>query len=414
MSVNEKAKLAKRASGDVANLSPDLRSTAINSMADELEKGYLLVLEANEEDLKFADKTGIGGAMRNRLALSKVKIDAMARSLRQIASIPDNLGEIIECIKRPNGLSIEKVRVPFGVIGIIYESRPNVTSDAAGLCVKSGNAVILRGGKEALKSNGAIADLLRKGLVKAGVSPECIQFVDDPGREEAQNMLLLKEYIDLLIPRGGPGLIKATKENSTIPVIETGAGNCHTYVDVDADLKSALSIVENAKLGNPSVCNAMETLLIHEGIAAEFLPKIVGDLSAKGVGLKGCRRALEIVPHLPLATEKDWDTEYLDLILAIKIVSGLDEALAHISRHGTLHSEAIITQNDETAAKFIRSVDAAVVYQNASTRFTDGGEFGFGAEMGISTGKLHARGPMGISELTTYKYVVKGSGQVRR
>ncbi|HHX10376.1 MAG TPA: glutamate-5-semialdehyde dehydrogenase [Firmicutes bacterium] len=413
MTVIDKAKLAKQASNLLAAMSPEARARGLMYMADELEAGQSQILEANQEDLDAADKAGITGAMRKRLALSEDKIGRMAQALRQIALLQDNLGKTIQMITRPNGLTIKKVRVPFGVIGIIYESRPNVTADAAGLCIKSGNAVILRGGKEALRSNTAITDRLRSGLDKAGITPECIQYVDNPDRSEVHTMMNLRGLIDLLIPRGGPGLIKATIENASIPVIETGVGNCHTYVDAAADLEMAHSIAVNAKLSNPAVCNAMETLLVHESIADKFLPKLARDLAAQGVELRGCPKSREIVAFLEPAMEEDWHTEYLDLVLAIKIVSGVDEAIEHISTYGTAHSEAIVTENPDAAAKFTRSVDAATVYVNASTRFTDGGEFGSGAEMGISTQKLHARGPMGINELMTYKYVVEGTGQVR-
>ena len=413
MNVVEKAKLAKEASGLLAALAPQQRAKALQCMAQELELGQSHILKANNEDLDAACKAGITGAMRKRLALSEAKISGMARALRQIAQLPDNLGEIIETINRPNGLTIKKVRVPFGVIGIIYESRPNVTADAAGLCIKSGNAIILRGGTEALRSNAAIVNKLRTGLEKAGISPECIQFVDNPDRSEVRTMMNLRDQIDLLIPRGGPGLIQATVENANIPVIQTGVGNCHTYIDATANLAMAQSIAVNAKVSNPAVCNTMETLLVHEKIAPEFLPELAKSLISHGIELRGCPKSRKLVKSIKPATEEDWSTEYLGLIIAIKVVSGLKEAIEHISRYGTAHSEAIITEDPKAVSKFTQSVDAAAVYVNASTRFTDGGEFGFGAEMGISTQKLHARGPMGINELTTYKYVVEGTGQTR-
>ncbi|HHY12540.1 MAG TPA: glutamate-5-semialdehyde dehydrogenase [Firmicutes bacterium] len=413
MNVVEKAKLAKKASGLLAALAPQQRAKALLCMAQELELGQSHIFRANNEDLDAAGKSGITGAMRKRLALSEAKINGMVRALRQIAQLPDNLGEIIEKINRPNGLAIKKVRVPFGVIGIIYESRPNVTADAAGLCIKSGNAIILRGGTEALRSNTAIVSKLRTGLERAGISPECIQFLDNPDRSEVHTMMNLRDQIDLLIPRGGPGLIQATIQNATIPVIETGVGNCHTYVDATAGLAMAHSITVNAKVSNPAVCNTMETLLVHEKIAPEFLPGVARALISHGVELRGCPRSRKLVESIRPAAEEDWSTEYLGLFLAIKVVSGFEEAIEHISKYGTAHSEAIITEDPEAACKFTQSVDAATVYVNASTRFTDGGEFGFGAEMGISTQKLHARGPMGINELTTYKYVVEGTGQTR-
>lgn len=414
MSVIEKAKLAKKASRLVAALTPQQRAKALLCMAQELELGQSHILHANKEDLCAAGKAGIAGAMCKRLALSETKIRAMAEALRQIALLPDNVGEIIERINCPNGLTINKLRVPFGVIAIIYESRPNVTSDVVGLCIKSGNAIVLRGGTEALRSNKAIVSRLRSGLKQAGVSPECVQFVDNPDRSEVQAMMNLREQIDLLIPRGGPGLIQAAIENANIPVIETGTGNCHIYIDAGADLAMAHSIAVNAKVSSPAVCNAMETLLVHEKIAPEFLPGVAEALISHGVELRGCPKSQKLVKSIKPAVEEDWSAEYLDLILAIKVVSGLEEAIEHISEYGTAHSEAIITEDPETAGKFTQSVDAAAVYVNASTRFTDGGEFGFGAEMGISTQKLHARGPMGINELTTYKYAIEGTGQTRQ
>ena len=337
----------------------------------------------------------------------------MADALKEIARLPDCLGETIETINRPNGLIIKRIRVPFGVIGIIYESRPNVTADAAALCIKSGNAVILRGGKEAFWSNSTIVKKLRAGLEKVQITPECIQFVDNTDRGEARTMMRLRGLIDILIPRGGPRLIQATIENAKVPVIETGVGNCHTYIDASADLEMARAIAVNAKISNPAVCNAMETLLVHRDIAAQFLPLAIRSLGEHGVELRGCPESKRISPEIKPAVDEDWSAEYLDLILAIKIVSGLEEAIDHITTYGTNHSEAIVTNDGEAARKFARSIDAATVYVNASTRFTDGGEFGFGAEMGISTQKLHARGPMGIKELTTHKYIIEGTGQIR-
>ncbi len=413
MSVIKKAVLAKNASRSLAILDSNERTKALLHMANAIELNRTSILEANQKDLNAADDQGITGAMRKRLALSENKLSGMAEALRQIAHLPDSLGQVIETINRPNGLIIKKIRVPFGVIGIIYESRPNVTSDAAGICIKSGNAVILRGGSEAYRSNRAIANALRTGLETSQVSPECIQFVEIQDRSEVATMMNLRGQIDLLIPRGGPGLIQATIENASIPVIETGTGNCHTYIDSEADLEMAHSIVLNAKLDNPAVCNAMETLLVHEKIASKFLPKISKALVSHNVELRGCSRSIELSELIKPASKEDWDDEYLDLILAIRIVSSTDEAINHISKHGTLHSEAIVTENSKTALRFSQSIDAATVYINTSTRFTDGGEFGFGAEMGISTQKLHARGPMGIDELTTYKYVIEGDGQIR-
>ena len=423
MTLERKASLAREASGALASLTPDERATAVAIMSEELLGKAEGILRANRLDVEDASRTtdraaGAAGdptrdPILKRLALSADRVSAMAAALREIADLPDVTGEVIDTFRRPNGLVIRKVRVPFGVVGVIYESRPNVTSDAAGLCVKSGNSVILRGGREASRTNLAIVGALRQGLRRAGVTPECVQFVDDPGRSEAARMMTMRGVIDLLVPRGGAALIRAVVDNATVPVIETGMGNCHVYVDKAADLGMAESIAVNAKCGNPAVCNAAEKMLVHKDIAATFLPGAVDRLRRMGVEVRGCSEVRRIVPRVTPATAEDWEKEYLDLIIAVKVVEGVDEAVSHINRFGTGHSEAIVTGDAAAAKAFTGAVDAAVVYVNASTRFTDGGEFGLGAEMGISTQKTHARGPLGMREMTTYKYVVEGSGQTR-
>jgi len=370
------------------------------------------IINANQRDLENAREKGMKDAMLERLMLNDKRIDGMIKGLLDLIELPDPVGSG-SIIKRPNGLTLLKQRVPLGVVGIIYESRPNVTSDAAGLCIKSGNAVILRGGSEAINSNMAIVNALRKGLEEADLPVSCIQLIEDTSRERIQELFKMRDYVDVLIPRGGAGLIKNVVENSQIPVIETGVGNCHLYIDETADLEMAKNILINAKTNRPSVCNAAETLLVHEKIAADFLPGALDELKELGVEIRACERTLNIYPDAKSATEEDWSTEYLDLILAVKIVDSIEEAIAHINRYGTSHSEAIVTKDYERANQFLARVDAACVYVNASTRFTDGGEFGMGAEIGISTQKLHARGPMGLEELTTVKYLIMGSGQIR-
>jgi glutamate-5-semialdehyde dehydrogenase len=411
--VRTMAERAQVAARRIANSSSSERNAALNAMAEALVSEEATILQANSEDVEAARKKGTSAALLDRLALNKARVAAMAEGLRQIAALPDPLGEVLEGWRRPNGLEIQRVRTPLGVVGIIYEARPNVTADAAGLCIKSGNACLLRGGSEALASNAAIADALSGALVQAGLPADGVQLVRSADREAARALMRMNGLVDVLIPRGGEGLIRSVVENATVPVIETGTGNCHTYVDGSADLEMAAEIAYNAKCSRPSVCNAMETLLVHEVIAEDFLPPLAERLRAAGVELRGCERTQQILPGIIAATEEDWATEYLALILAVKVVSGLDEAIAHINRYGTRHSEAIVTEDYSAAQRFVREVDAACVYVNASTRFTDGFEFGFGAEVGISNQKLHARGPMGLRELTTYKYVIRGDGQVR-
>ena len=391
------------------------KNGALEAIADALLAQEADILEANRTDMERAAAGGMSQSMLDRLQLTSARIAGMADGIRQIVSLTDPVGEIVEGFRRPNGLKIQKTRVPLGVLGIIYEARPNVTSDAAALCLKAGNAVILRGGKEALASNQAIVRAIRQGLADSGLPVDAVQLVEDTSRETAVAMMRLNRYIDVLIPRGGGGLIQSVVQNATVPVIETGVGNCHIYIDRAADLDMAADIVFNAKVSRPSVCNAAETLLVHTDVAEKVLPLIAVQLHKANVELRCCERAAAILNDFPVvpATEADWATEFLDTILAIRVVDSLSEAMAHIALYGTGHSECIVTDSQSAAERFTTAVDAAAVYVNASTRFTDGGEFGMGAEIGISTQKLHARGPMGLRELTTVKYVIIGSGQVR-
>jgi glutamate-5-semialdehyde dehydrogenase len=411
--VIEQARAARRAAMLLAHASTSAKDRALLAMADALIVDSARILEANDEDIRQARERGLPEAMIERLTLNEKRIASMAEGIRQVAALPDPVGEIVEGWKRPNGLEILKVRVPLGVVAIIYESRPNVTADAAALCLKSGNAVILRGGSEAFRSNQAITASLVRAMEGAGLPAECVQMVQTTDREAATHLMRLNGLVDCIIPRGGAGLIQTVMQTATVPVIETGVGNCHTYIHEDADLQMASEVAFNAKVQRPSVCNAMETLLVHSAVAAEFLPAFAERLKAAGVEIRGCERTRQLVPWALEATEEDWYTEYLALILAVKVVDSLDEAIAHINHYGSRHSEAIITRSLDAARRFAREVDAACVYVNASTRFTDGFEFGFGAEVGISTQKLHARGPMGLRELTTTKFVVYGDGQVR-
>lgn len=371
------------------------------------------ILSANEKDIKAGKEKGMHEGLLDRLALTETRIAAMAEGLRQIAALEDPIGEIMDTFTRPNGLKISKVRVPLGVIGIIYESRPNVTADAFGLCFKAGNAVILKGGSDALLSNKAITVVLRNALQESGICADALQLIDSGDREITKAFMKMKEYVDVLIPRGGAGLIRSVVENSTIPVIETGTGNCHIYVDREADLNMAVNIIINAKTQRIGVCNACESLVIHKDIKDAFLPVLAEGLRAHHVEMRGDEAVREVLSDCLPATEEDYASEYLDYIISMKTVADVDEAIAHINKYNTKHSEAIITKNELTAEKFLKEIDAACVYVNASTRFTDGFEFGFGAEIGISTQKLHARGPMGLKELTSYKYQIHGNGQIR-
>lgn len=411
--VEEMCRKAKEASAKLANLGTAVKNAALHGMADAFETFADEIMLANSRDVESARANGIGGAMLKRLELNKQKISQMADGVRQIAALRDPVGETIEGYIRPNGMEVRKVRVPIGVIGIIYESRPNVTADAAALCLKAGNAVVLRGGSESINSNLCIARLISTAASSAGVPDGAVQIIETTDRAAARELMSMKKYLDCIIPRGGKGLIQTVVENSTIPVIEHGDGNCHVYVDDSADLSMAEEIVFNAKVQNPGVCNAMETLLVSERIAPAFLPAACGRLAKAGVELRGCEKTRAIVPEVKEADDSDWETEYLDLILAIRVVTGIDEAIAHIAKYGSGHTDAIVTENYSSARRFTSEVDSAAVFVNVSTRFTDGYEFGKGAEMGISTQKLHARGPMGIEEITTYKYVVTGNGQLR-
>ena len=408
-----KGEKAKEASYVLMTATTEQKNDALVKMGQKLLELKAYILQENKKDLQVAIEKGTSKSMLDRLSLNEKRLEDMADGLRQIASLPDPIGEVTAMWKRPNGLQIGKQRVPLGVIGIIYEARPNVTCDAAGLCLKSGNAVILRGGSEAINSNIAIAKALNQGIKEAGLPEGTVQLVENTSREVANEMMKLNEYINVLIPRGGAGLIQAVLKNATVPVIETGTGNCHIYVDEFADFKMAIDIIINAKTSRPSVCNAAEKVVVHEKIAKEFLPMAVAALKEKGVAVRGDKKAQEIINDIVIANEEEWSNEYLDYIIAVKIVKDIDEAIKHINKFGTGHSEAIITKDYDNSQKFLQRIDAAAVYVNASTRFTDGCEFGFGAEIGISTQKLHARGPMGLNELTSSKYIIYGNGQVR-
>ena len=411
--VKNMARKTKQASYFLANVSSFHKNQFLLQLADNLERYEEEIKKENRRDLGRAKDMGMQPSLLDRLELSSSRIQAMASGLREVANLPDPVGEVIEGCKRPNGLLITKVRVPLGVVAIIYEARPNVTIDSVALGIKSGNALLLRGSSSAVHSNRVLIDKTKQALSQCGFPPEAVNLLRCESHEEVQELLTLRDYVDVVIPRGGAGLIKSVVENSQIPVIETGVGNCHIYVDGSADWEMAEKIVINAKIQRPSVCNACETLLVDEEIASQFLPSLLCTLKKKGVEIRGCEKTRELVEDIPLATEEDWYTEYLDLILAVKVVGGIEEAINHVNQYGSHHSEAIVTQNYATARKFLEEVDAAAVYVNASTRFTDGGEFGMGAEMGISTQKLHARGPMGLRELTTVKYMVWGTGQIR-
>ncbi|GAA0086105.1 glutamate-5-semialdehyde dehydrogenase [Clostridium sp. CTA-7] len=406
-------KRAKEASYDLGIASTTEKNKALDSMANALIYNKDEILKANQEDLKLAEEKGTSKAMLDRLSLNDTRIEDMAKGLRDLIMLEDPIGEVVEMWKRPNGLQIGKQRVPMGVIGIIYEARPNVTCDAAGLCLKTGNAVILRGGSEAINSNKAIVKILSNAVKESGLPEFSIQLVEDTSREIALEMMKLNEFIDVLIPRGGAGLIQTVVKNATVPVIETGVGNCHIYVDEDCDFDMAKNIIINAKTSRPAVCNAAEKMIINENVAEEFLPSIVKALREKDVEIRGDEKVKYLIEDIKEANEEDWSKEYLDYIISAKIVKNVDEAINHINKYGSGHSEAIVTNSYKNSQKFLNKVNAAAVYVNASTRFTDGSEFGFGAEIGISTQKLHARGPMGLKELTTIKYIIYGNGQIR-
>lgn len=409
--IKELSKRAKDASYILAAAPSSVKDDALKRMARALEGNYQEIIRENEKDLVYAKH--LSRALTDRLILNEARISVMADSLRQVASLKDPVGEVIKSGLRPNGLRIQKVRVPIGVIGIIYEARPNVTSDCIGLCLKSGNAVILKGGSEAINTNRAIYRILQAAAKKSSLPLEAVTFIDTTGRNALDYLLGLNEYIDLIIPRGGEGLIRFVDEHSRIPVIKHYKGICHTYVDARADLAMAENICFNAKVQRPGVCNAMETLLVHKDIARKFLPAMINRYKQAGVEIRGCPVTRKIIKGIKAVKEIDWYTEYLDLILSVKVVGGLTDAISHINHYGSRHSDAIVTEDRQSAMKFLRGVDSACVYVNASTRFTDGYEFGLGAEIGISTDKIHARGPMALEELTTYKYMIFGNGQIR-
>ena len=411
--VESLGKKAKQAKTEIAALSSARKNAALEAIAAALEANKAYILAENRKDTDAARKNGTSPSMIDRLSLSEARIVGMAQGVRDIAALPDPIGEVLETVERPNGLHIRKVRVPMGVIGIIFEARPNVTSDAAAICLKAGSAVILRGGKEAIHSNKAIVDTMKKALLSQELDENLICFVEDTTRESSNALIGLNRYVDLLIPRGGAGLIQNVVQHATVPVIQTGTGNCHAYVHESADFEMALDIIDNGKTSRPSVCNALESVVVDESIAPTFLPLLVQRLSAKQVQMVGDTRAVELCREIAPASEEDYYTEFLDYKLSVKTVSGLEEAIAWVNEHSTMHSEVIIAQDAAAADTFLKLVDSSSVYHNASTRFTDGGEFGLGAEIGISTQKLHARGPMGIREITSYKYMIEGKGQVR-
>ena len=414
MSLLETCKKAKVASVQLAKLDAETKDKALCRMANALEANADRILQANQKDIEAAKAKGMKPALLERLALDKRKIETMSRCMREVSGLPDPVGEIVKAWTRPNGLIISQLRVPLGVVGIIYESRPDVTSDAAGICIKSGNAVVLRGGSDAINSNLAIGEVLRDALAGTGVPEDAIQVISSTERSVAEEFMQMREYVDVLIPRGGVDLIKTVIEKAKIPVIETGTGNCHIYVEEDADLDKATPIIVNAKVQRPGACNAAEKLLVHNKIAKNFLPKAIAALRKEGVEVRGDEQTRKIIKNVKPATEEDWYTEYLDLMIGVKVVKDLDEAITHINKYGTKHSDSILTASFEKAMRFIREVDSAAVYWNASTRFTDGNQFGLGAEIGISTQKLHARGPMSVQHLTTTKYFILGSGQIRK
>lgn len=410
--VVEQARRSKQASRKLAEITTKDKNRALTAIADKLEAAAPEILEINEKDMKAGKEAGLSSALLDRLQLTEDRIKKMADGLRDIVKLEDPIGEVIKAWRRPNGLEIAQMRVPLGVIGIIYEARPNVTVDVAGLCLKAGNAVLLRGGSNAFNSNQILTEIITRALRETGLPEASVQLVQTTAREAVKVILGLNEYLDVLIPRGGAGLINRVVNEASVPVIQTGVGNCHVYVDDTADMEMALAIVDNAKTSRPAVCNAAESLLVHQDIAEDFLPRLAR-LFADRVELRGCQQTRKIIPDIEAAVEEDWGKEYLDYIMAVKVVEDLDEAVDHIYKYGSKHSEAIVTDNYTRANYFLNAIDAAAVYVNASTRFTDGGEFGLGAETGISTQKLHARGPMGLKELTTTKYIIRGAGQVR-
>jgi glutamate-5-semialdehyde dehydrogenase len=404
---------AKEAAVELALMETEAKNRVLLSIAEGIDSEREAIRKANEEDIASAEKKGKNAAFVDRLTLSNKRMDGMCEMMRQVATLPDPVGNVLESIRRPNGLVIDKIRVPIGVIGIIYESRPNVTADCAALCLKSGNAVILRGGSDSINSNKAIYEPMKRSASKEGLAEGAFILIEDTSRELVDAMLEAADGIDLIMPRGGESLIKQVVEKSRIPVIKHYKGVCHVYVDADADLGMAEEICYNAKVQRPGVCNAMETMLVHEKVAEKFLPVMVKRFQEAGVKIKGCDKTRQVISGIEKATDEDYYTEWLDLVLSIRIIDSLEEAVSHIARYGSTHSDAIVTKNEKTGEAFLKKVDSSAVYLNASTRFTDGGEFGKGAEIGISTDRIHARGPMGLEELCTYKYVVRGDGQVR-
>jgi len=411
--IKEKVEKTKNVSSIISNLSTEEKNSFLEKLAQNIDKEKESIIKNNKKDVEKAKKMGYSSAFIDRLEISEKRVKKMIKSINDIKNLPDPAGKIIWENERPNGLIIKRKRVPIGVIGIIYESRPDVTIEASILCIKAGNCVILRGGKEARNSNKKLVEIMKKSLKETGIPEDCVNLILSGGRKGVKYLLKLYQFIDLIIPRGGESLIKVVVENSLIPVIKHYKGICHTYIDKYADIDMALKVSFNAKVQRPATCNATETLLVHKDIAEEFLPKIAKMFERVGVEIRGCEKTGKILKGIKKAKEDDWKTEYLDLIISIKIVNSVDEAIEHISKYGTSHSDAIITENKEIAEKFLKMVDSAAVYHNASTRFTDGGEFGLGAEIGISTDKIHARGPMGLEELTTYKYIIYGNGQIR-
>lgn len=411
--LKDMGKKAREASFLLAEADESRRNGALYAMAEALEADIDNILTQNAQDMANGRAAGLTGALLDRLMLNPARVHAMANGLRDTAQLPDPLGRMLYETRRPNGLLIQRVSTPMGVIAVIFEARPNVSADSAALCVKAGSAVILRGGKEAIASNTAIVQALRRALEQARLPADAVQLVEDTSRDSAQALMKLRGYVDLLVPRGGRGLIQAAMENADVPVLETGEGVCHLYIDKDADIAMAANIADNAKTSRPSVCNAAECLLVHRDIAGRALPAILLRLMDKGVEVRGDEAVRALIPLARPAREDDWGREFLDMVIAVRVMDSLEDAIRHIRRYGSGHSEAIVTNNQAAADRFLAAVDAASVYHNASTRFTDGGEFGFGAEIGISTQKLHARGPVGLNELTTFKYIIKGNGQVR-
>jgi len=409
----EMCKKAKEASYELAKLSTETKNKALYNMAEALERNVEEILEANRKDVEASRKKGVKEALIDRLILNEKRVAGMANCLREVAELPDPVGEIVKTWSRPNGLIIGQLRVPLGVVVVIYESRPDVTSDASGICLKSGNAVVLRGGSDAINSNVTIGKILRQAAVESGIPEGAIQVVPVTDRAAAVELMTMRDYVDVLIPRGGAGLIRAVVENAKVPVIETGTGNCHIYVEKDVDLKRAIDIIINAKCQRPGTCNSAEKVLVHREVASRFIPEAVQALRENGVEVRGCEETRKIVSDVIPATEEDWYREYLDLIIAFKVVGGVEEAIQHINKYGTKHSDAILTADFNKALTFIKGVDSAAVYWNASTRFTDGNQYGLGAEIGISTQKIHARGPMSVQHLTTIKYFVLGRGHIR-